>query len=171
MSQATHRPGRRFGWAALLLFVLLYAALQAAYQALRGSATGRWLIDAATVAPAATLIGTVFPHDGVLAQGARLVWAGGRLQLLAGCDGFEVLALFVPAVLVAPVAWRRGLAMLVLGTALIWSLNQLRLLALYAAYRHWRDGFDALHAVWGPLVMLSLVFAWFAWNLRRDPAQ
>lgn len=164
----TDRPQ---GWPArlalLMLFAALYGALQWAYQASRGAGAGRWLIDHLTVAPAAALIRALYPDDGVLAQGTRLVWPGGRMQLLAGCDGFEVLALFVPAVLVAPVSWRRGLAMLALGAALIWSLNQLRLLALYSAFRYWRDTFDALHTVWGPLVMLSIVFGFFAWNLRR----
>jgi exosortase/archaeosortase family protein len=68
---------------------------------------------------------------------------------------------------VSPVSWRRGLVMLALGSALIWLFNQCRLIALYAAFRYWRDGFDALHTVWGPLLMLAMVCAFFAWNLRR----
>ena len=28
-----------------------------------------------------------------------------------------------------------------------------------------REGFDALHTVWGPVLMLALVFGGFAWNL------
>lgn len=150
----------------VLLFAGLYGLAQIAYQRLRDTQAGTWLIEHATVTPAAALIALVFPADAVLPIGPRLVWPGGRLQLLAGCDGFEVIALFVPAVLVAPVAWRRGLFMLGVGIALIWSLNQLRLLALYAAFRHWREIFDPLHTVWGPLLMLVLVSAFFAWNLR-----
>ena len=157
----------RLGRAAL--FGLIYALLHAAYQGLRAAGGSHWLVDAATVAPCAALIELLFPADGVQAAGPHLLWPGGRLQLLAGCDGFEVLALYVPAVLVAPVAWRRGLIMLMLGTLLIWCLNQARLLALYLAFRHWRTGFDTLHTVWGPLLMLSAVFAFFAWNLRRAP--
>ena len=119
--------------------------------------------------PAAALIDLFFPADGVSAHGPRLTWPGGRLQLLAGCDGFEVLSLYLAAVFVAPVPWRRGLVMLSLGCLLVWALNQLRLLGLYVSYRHWREGFDALHTVWGPVLMLSAGFAWFAWNLRRGP--
>lgn len=154
----------------VLMFAALYGLALFVYQGLRDAEAGTWLVERATVAPAAALIGLIFPADGVLPQGPRLVWPGGRLQLLAGCDGFEVVALYVPAVLVAPVAWRRGLFMLGIGIALIWSLNQLRLLALYAAFRHWREMFDPLHTVWGPLLMLALVSAFFAWNLRDDRA-
>jgi len=151
----------------VLLFACLYGLAQFAYQGLREVQAGRWLVEYATVAPAAALIGLVFPADGVQAVGPRLAWPGGRLQLLAGCDGFEVIALYLPAVIVAPVGWRRGLSMLGAGVALIWGLNQLRLLGLYAAFRHWREVFDALHTVWGPLLMLTLVSAFFAWNLRN----
>jgi exosortase/archaeosortase family protein len=154
--------------ARIALFALLYLGSNAAYQTMRGSGLGRWLIDGLTVVPAATLIAMMFPTDGVIAYGPSLIWPGGRLQLLAGCDGFEVLALYGPAVLVAPVSWRRGLLMLASGSVLIWALNQLRLLALYGAFRHWHDAFDPLHTVWGPLAMVSLVFGHFAWNLWRD---
>ena len=150
-------------------YLALYTLFQAAYQALRTGGHSHWLIDQLTVAPSAALIGSVFPGDGVWAQGSRVMWPGGSLALLAGCDGFEVLALYLPAVLVSPVSWRRGLAMLVLGSALIWLFNQGRLLTLYAAFRYWHDGFDALHTVWAPLLMLAMVCAFFVWNLRRAP--
>lgn len=160
------RRGAR--WWRIGLFVLLYAAAHAAYRALREPGVGHWLVDTATALPAAALIDLLFPADAVQAAGPRLVWPGGRLQLLAGCDGFEVMALYVPAVLVAPVGWRRGLVMLGGGLLLIWALNQARLLALYLAFRHWREGFDALHTLWGPLLLLGAVAGFFAWQLRAD---
>lgn len=151
----------------IALFVALFLVLQVAWQRWGTGDAGTWLIGHATVAPAATLIGMLFPYDHVWAQGPRLAWPDGRLQLEAGCDGFEVLALFVPAVLVAPVSWRRGAAMLLVGTALIWGLNQIRLLALYLAFRRWPEAFDSLHAVWAPLLLLGATFAFYAWCLRH----
>lgn len=155
-------------WWRIGLFVLLYTAAHAAYRALREHGGSHWLVDTATALPAAALIDLLFPADAVQAAGPRLVWPGGRLQLLAGCDGFEVMALYVPAVLVAPVGWRRGLVMLGGGLLLIWALNQARLLGLYLAFRHWREGFDALHMLWGPLLLLGAVAGFFAWQLRAD---
>lgn len=149
------------------LFAGLYLALQAAWRQLCAGEAGAWLIDRATVAPAAGLIGMLLPHDNVWANGPRLAWPEGRLQLEAGCDGFEVLALFVPAVLVAPIGWRRGVAMLFAGTLLIWGLNQVRLLALYLAFRRWPEIFDPLHAVWAPLILLGATFAFYAWSATR----
>lgn len=150
----------------IALFATLFLALQAAWWQLGEGEAGDWLIGRATVAPSAALIGWLFPHDHVWAQGPRLAWPDGRMQLEAGCDGFEVLALFIPAVLVAPIGWRRGVAMLLAGTALIWCLNQARLLALYLAFRRWHEAFDPLHAVWAPLLVLGATFAFYAWCLR-----
>lgn len=153
----------------LAAFVLAYALLQAGYQHLRGGPAAVWLIDRFTAVPAAALIDTLRPADGVTAQGPRLVWPGGRLQLLAGCDGVEVLALLLAAALAAPLPWRRRLMLIAAGTLLVWALNQLRLLGLYLSFREWRAGFEALHVVVGPLLMLGMVAAWFSRALRRGP--
>jgi exosortase/archaeosortase family protein len=154
--------------AGVVLFVLIYGGLLWAYQGLRDSWAGAWLIDRWTVAPAARAIQLVLPADGVQAWGSRLVWPGGQLRLLAGCDGFEVLAVFTAAVLAAPLAVGRALTLLAAGCSAVWLLNQLRIVALYAAYRHRPDWFDALHTVWGPLLMIAVLAPAFAWALRRS---
>lgn len=77
------------------VFLLLYVLLHWAYQSLRSSSLDPWFIHKLTVAPAAALIDWLAPLDAVRAVGPRLVWPGGQLTLLAGCDGFEVMSLFV----------------------------------------------------------------------------
>lgn len=144
----------------LLRFALAWTLLFVPMQALRAGPVGAWWIERATAAPSAALIGWLRPSDGVLAQGPRLVWPGGRLSLQAGCDGLELLALLAAALLAAPLPWRRRVTLLPTMLLLVWVLNQGRLLALYASFRHWPDGFDALHVVVAPLLMLGLAGAW-----------
>jgi exosortase/archaeosortase family protein len=156
-------------WLQVGLFLLIYGVLQWAYQSLRSSKWDPWFIHALTVRPAASLIHWASATDGVAAVGPRLTWPGGRLTLLAGCDGFEVMCLFVAAILVAEVSWRRGLVALVLGCLAIWVLNQLRIAALYVTFRYQRDWFDAIHTAWGPLLLIAAVAAIFAWALRWSP--
>lgn len=156
-------------WLRLILFVLAYLVLQWGYQSLRASAWDPWFIHELTVRPAAVLLGWLAPLDAVSAVGPRLVWPGGRLTLLAGCDGFEVASLFVAAMLVAEVSWRRGVVALVLGCLAVWALNQLRIAALYGAFRYRADWFDPLHTVWGPLVLIVAVAAIYAWAVRGMP--
>jgi exosortase/archaeosortase family protein len=151
----------------IALFLLIYGGLHWAYQSLRSSAFDPWFIHALTVSPAAALLDGLWPADLVRAVGPRLAWPGGRLTLLAGCDGFEVMSLFVAAVLVADLSWRRGLFALVVGCAAVWALNQARIVALYWAFRYQRDWFDAIHTVWGPLLLISAVVAIYAWAVMK----
>lgn len=143
----------------IALFVAIYALLEWGYTALRGSRFDALFIHWLTVQPAAGLIGWAFPADGVVPAGHSLLWPGGRMSLQAGCDGFEVMTLFIAAMLVADVAWRRGAVGLLLGCIAIWLLNLLRILALYASFRYAPTWFDPVHTVWGPLLLIGLIAA------------
>jgi exosortase family protein XrtM len=156
---ATHSPAAL----RIALFLILYGGLHLAYQSLRASTWDAWFIHTLTVQPAAALIGLVFPHDAVAAMGPRLVWPEGRLTLLAGCDGFEVMSLFVAALLVAHASWRRGGLALVLGCLAVWALNQVRITVLYGSFRYKPEWFDAIHTTWGPLVLICAVALIYAW--------
>ncbi len=149
------------------LFLIVYGGLHWAYQSLRASAFDPWFIHTLTVSPAASLLGGLWPADLVSAIGPRLAWPEGRLTLLAGCDGFEVMSLFVAAVLVADVSWRRGLLALAVGCAAVWVLNQARIVALYWTFRHEREWFDSVHTVWGPLLLIAAVVAVYAWAVSK----
>jgi exosortase/archaeosortase family protein len=151
----------------IALFLLIYGSLHWAYQSLRSSVFDPWFIHTLTVAPAAALLDGLWPADLVRAIGPRLAWPGGRLTLLAGCDGFEVMSLFVAAVLVADLSWRRGLVALVAGCVAVWALNQARIVALYWAFRYEREWFDAIHTLWGPLLLISAVAAVYAWAVMK----
>ena len=139
------------------LFLLVYGGLHWAYQSLRSSAFDLWFIHVLTVSPAAALLDALWPADLVRAIGPRLAWPGGALTLLAGCDGFEVMSLFVAAVLVADLSLRRGLVALAVGCTAVWALNQTRIVALYWAFRYEREWFDPIHTVWGPVLLIATV--------------
>ena len=148
------------------VFILACGALHWAYGSLRSGPLEPWFIHALTVQPSASAIAWLWPTDGVVAAGPRLTWPSGRLTLLAGCDGFEVMSLFVAATLAADVAWRRRAIALVAGCLAVWALNQTRIVALYWAFRYERAWFDPLHSVWGPLLMVAAVAAMFVWVVR-----
>ncbi|HXI17456.1 MAG TPA: exosortase/archaeosortase family protein, partial [Chloroflexota bacterium] len=164
-SATSDRPAPR--WLQALLFLLIYGLFQWAYQSVRTSRWDHWFIHELTVRPAASLVDFISSTEAVQASGYRLIWPGGSLALRAGCDGFEVLGLFIAAVLVADVGWRRGFVALVGGCVVIWALNQLRIAALYAAVRYARSWFASLHTGWGPLILVTAVALIYAWTVRR----
>lgn len=161
MSTAAADPGRR-RWLPLLHFAAWFALLYGGLQALPGLT--RWIIENATVRPAAALLAWLDPDLQARAEGARLVASRGSLQVLPGCEGTDLALLAVSAMLAAPLRWRWRLAGAALALVCVAVLNQLRLLVLLQAHLAWPASFGPLHGLWLPLVLVlllsALVFAW-----------
>ena len=161
------RPLLRF----LLVFISAFFLLQWVYQALIDTAVYRFFIEVLTVRPSAWLIQRLTSQDGVLAQGHRLLWPGGGLSVLNGCDGAEVMQLLFAAFAAADGPWRQRLHGAALGLLLVYVLNQLRIVGLYFAARHDRAWFELIHGMIGPLIIIALSTLFFAgWMGRDDPA-
>jgi exosortase family protein XrtM len=156
----------RFG----LVFLLTFFLLQWSYQALSDTALYRFYIETLTAQPAAAVIRLIVPADGVTAAGHRLAWQGGRLSILNGCDGAEVMELLIAAFAAVAGSWRMKLTGMASGVLLVYVLNQVRLVALYFAVRHDRALFDLIHGLAGPLVIIALATLFFAlWIAPREP--
>ena len=145
---------------------LVFFLLQSLLEESRGTALERWLVDAMTVAPAVALLGLVSPERSVVAAGASLVGRDGQLNVLAGCEGTEVMLLLVLAIVAARRGWRASLAGLAAGLALVWASNVLRTITLYLAFARSREAFDMLHALVAPLAVVAVAVLFFAAWLR-----
>jgi exosortase family protein XrtM len=155
----------------VLAFLGLFLALQAGYSSSRGGALERLVIDQATVRTAAALIDTLSPELQVRADGPRLRAPGGGLNVLNGCEGTDVAFLLVAAMAVAPLPWRRRVLGLALGLPLVFALNQLRVLALFYAFRSDRSWFELLHGAVAPLLLVLAVGLFFIVWLNRGAAR
>lgn len=142
-------------------FLAAFATLQLTWQGLRGTVVERVIVQHGIVRPAAWLVNSLTPAVNVRAGDHSLQAAGGGLNILNGCEGIEALFLLGAAFLVAPAGLRaRWLGMLV-GTALLFALNQARILTLFYAYRADKSVFALLHGTVMPLVTVLLVCAYF----------
>jgi exosortase family protein XrtM len=147
-----------------LVFVSLFAVLQLGWQALRGTPVERFVIHDCTVAPAAQLVKLLTPSVQVQAVDFSLRAPGGSLNILNGCEGIEALFLLCAAFAVVHLPWRQRIVGLLLGTAVIFVVNQARILLLFYAYRSNHAWFDPLHAMVTPIAVVLLVSAYFyAW--------
>ena len=95
---------------------------------------------------------------------------GGGLNVLNGCEGTEALFLLLAAFLVAPLPWRSRFGGFLLGVGMVFVVNQLRILALFYAYRADHALFDPLHGTVAPILVILLVAGYFyGWLLYSRP--
>jgi exosortase/archaeosortase family protein len=162
--------------ARVLAFLALFTALTLAWTSRAAAPLQAWVIERLTVQPAAWLFGRFDAGRGVEAAGARLTSPGGNVQVLPGCEGADLAFLLVSAMLFAPLPWRSRLLGLAVGAALVFVLNQARVIALVVAAGHDRAWFDLLHGTVLPLLLVAAVGAFFLGWLalgaepRRRPA-
>lgn len=161
------RPPPRPLWVQALLFGMVFFMLQAGYGAVRGTAVERLLIDTFTVKTAAWSIRTITPDIAVEAVGTRLKAPGGGINIVNGCEGTEVLFLLCAAFASTHLPWRARLAGVSAGAALVFVLNQGRILALFYAFRSDKALFDLLHGTVAPLILIALSALFFFFWVER----
>jgi exosortase family protein XrtM len=147
-----------------IVFFVVFVTLQTLWTAAADTIVERLIIDKATVEVASVWLRLLTPSIPVTAVGTRLTAPEGGINVLRGCEGTEVLFLLAAAFAVAPLGWRQRLGGLALGTMVVYLLNQIRVVALFYAYRYDRILFAQLHGTLAPLVMIALVgLYFFAW--------
>jgi len=158
-------PLRGFALRALA-FLLLFALMQAGWEAARGSWIERLWVHDLTVRSAVLVINAITPQAQAVAQAARIVAHGGGLNVLFGCEGTDVVFMLVAALAVFGMPWRLRLAGMAVGLVWVFVLNQARIVALFYAFRSDRALFDLLHTAAAPLLMVVLTGMFFHLWLR-----
>lgn len=154
-----------------VLFLAVFAALQALWAAGRGTWIERVWIEDLTVRSATLIINALSPAAHAEAKGSRIAAAGGGLNILQGCEGVEVVFMLAAAFVAFPMRARLRLYGLASGLVFVFALNQLRILALFYAFRNDRQLFDLLHTTVAPLVLIVLTGLFFHfWAARAQRA-
>ena len=86
------------------------------------------------------------------------------VNIAKGCDGIEATALFIFAILVFPIAFKRKVPGLLAGIGVLFVVNIFRIAGLFLIGIHWNEAFDFMH-LHGGLVMFTIaaVFLWIVW--------
>ncbi len=157
----------------LLAFIALFGAMYVALSQAWGEGLSHWIIDVATVRPAAWIARVLTADASIVAAGATLRSSQASIHVLYGCEGTDVLMLLASALLVAPVAWRDRLLGLAARTVFVFAINQMRVLALFFSIWRYPAWFGPLHGLIAPLLVVVLVavffMVWLGWTARtRD---
>lgn len=158
--------------ARIAAFFLCFTFLQLGWQGLHDGPVHAWVVQDGLLRPAAAILNLFQPDLGVTVQGTTLRGSsGGGLHIVNGCEGVEAHFLFLSALLVAP---RRGRCLgcaIVSGTLVLQVLNILRVVGLFAAFRHNPALFAQLHALVMPLVTVLVAAACALACLPRPEAR
>lgn len=155
-------------WLMAALFVLVVTLLQWGWSEARGTTIEHVVIDTATVGTAVAIINLWTPQVQAQASGSRIKAPGGGINVLNGCEGTEVLFLFIAAIMAYPLSWRTRVGGLLVGIAFVFVANQVRLIALFYSYQSDRELFNQLHGLVMPLLLIVATLSLFVVLLRMD---
>lgn len=116
------------------------------------------------------LIHFIAPLEQVSAIHNHLQSPHADLEIVRGCDGAGALFLVMAAILAFPASIKRKLMGLVLGIALMYTLNLIRISGLYFVVAYHNDWFTVIHTYLAPtllIIVACLFFAWWAWGSAR----
>src|SRR5271165_648653 len=101
-----------------LKFIVVFGILTAAFEASRGTAFERYLIEDVILIPAANLINVMSPHEPVRVIGRTISSTSSNLRVTRGCEGIEMFLMLIAAIAAFPASIKRRVQGLLFGSVL-----------------------------------------------------
>ncbi len=168
-ARASQRPPGALG------FLLRFVAMVAVFYVLTFVPTFREKLFPAYLRTLASISATALPplEPDVTAAGSAIMSPRFAIDIRAGCDALEPMALLVAGVFAAPVRWRLRLIGAAAGVGLLFVANIARIVGLFIAGVHAPRTFQFLHLDVGQALFVFLAvliwLAWAMWAVRRSP--
>jgi len=150
-----------------LRFICFFALLFGSFEASRGSAFERFVVEDLILLPTTTIINAVTPNEQAHLDGRVIGSPGSKLHVTRGCEGIEMFLLLVAAIAAFPANGKQRALGLLFGSILAYVLSVARLMALHYILRYSPRGWEALHGLvlpLGPIIFMALYF--LRWSAR-----
>ncbi len=154
-----------------LKFILYFALLCGAFEASRGSAFERFVVEDMILVPTTALINAVTPEEHAALVGRVISSPGSNLNVTRGCEGIEMFLLLAAGIAAFPAGWKRRAQGLLFGSIIAYALSVVRLMALHYILRYSPSAWEALHGLvlpLGPIILMALFF--MRWSARATSA-
>lgn len=94
-----------------------------------------------------------------------LIYSSGfSVSVKKGCDAAEPMAIFIAGIIAFPALFRNKLTGLILGLAILFLLNIVRIISLYMMGIHYPGFFETMHlAVWQVVFIIVAILLWYLW--------
>jgi exosortase family protein XrtM len=146
----------------LLIFAATYVILYLGYSAVPDALLRGYVYPYGIVGPAKTMIDWVAPNDHVTGEHNTLRSATVNLAIVRGCDGAGVIFLLIAAIIAVRVSLKHTLLGIAGAVAVIYVLNQLRIVTLYFVAARWPSWFTPVHIYFIPTLMILVGLLYFA---------
>jgi exosortase/archaeosortase family protein len=104
--------------------------------------------------------------------GATIVSPEYAIELSFGCEGTEPVILFIAAVAAFPLSFKIKLPGLLIGSAVLYILNLIRIAALFMIGMFFPESVDSFHTEIFPIFFIFLAIIvwgiWITWGLRKS---
>jgi exosortase/archaeosortase family protein len=155
-----------------LRFLVVFGLLTAGFEASRGTALERVVVEDAILSPTVHLINVVTPGEQAALVGRTLSTPGSAgLRVTRGCEGIELFLMLAAAIVAFPASLARRARGLLLGSLLAYLLSVTRLMALHYALHYSPRAWEALHGLVLPLAPVVLMALFFLRWSSADPGR
>jgi exosortase family protein XrtM len=158
-----------------LKFIIGFAILMGLFEASRGTAFERFVVEDLILRPSTRVMNVLFPTDQVALAGRTFISGAAKMHVTRGCEGVEMFLLLSAAILAFPASLKRRLQGLSIGFVLAYVLSVARLTVLVYTLRHAPGAWESLHGLILPLApvigMAWYFLIWSSMNIgtRREP--
>jgi exosortase/archaeosortase family protein len=152
-----------FGFA--FRFAICFAVLIGLFEASRGSAFERFVVEDGILAPTGRVM-SAFSQSVRVDLPRRIIFKDAvSLHVTRGCEGVEMLLLLAAAIFAFPADARRRARGLLIGLLLCYALTIGRLIVLVFTLRDWPDSWEIMHGLIMPLLpVLVLAMYFLRWS-------
>lgn len=133
------------------------------------SQLGPFVNGVMTVRPAARVVDFLAPSEHVLARGDRIQSPLVYVRVAQGCEGIDVVLMFVAGMLAARVSARRTLMGCLAGGFALYLCNLGRVAGLWFCLRYWPARFEVMHVVVGQTAIIVIAVLLLAACTRGVP--
>ena len=144
-----------------LKFIVYFAVLMGTFEASRGSAFERFLVEDCILKPTVALVHVLAPQEPIQLVGRTISSPTSHLRVTRGCEGVEIFLLLISAFAAFPASLKAKARGLAIGLAVSYALSVSRLIALHFTLRYSPAAWEALHGLILPLAPMILVTLYF----------
>ena len=113
--------------------------------------------------PSAAVINTITPDRNATVHENKISSRKAVLNIVRGCDGSGVWFMLMAAVLGFGARFKDTIVGLLLGTLVVYFINQVRIIGLFYLVEWKRHLFPVVHTYYAPTLIILLIAGFFLW--------